>query len=58
VRVASLGKEIRLAQVRVVVSVKDINDNAPYFSKDHYHASTTVDTARQTSVLKVSETCQ
>lgn len=53
IRVQTGGKISRLAQVRVIVTVTDINDNAPLFKKDEYYATATVSTAPRTVITTV-----
>ena len=47
------GDSGKLAQVPIIVNVRDINDNAPYFTKDHYYGTATVNTIRGFVVTKV-----
>ena len=53
VRVRTGGRSRRLAQVPVTVTVSDVNDNAPYFTKETYYATVMVSASRGSYVTKV-----
>lgn len=53
VRVKSHGQSQSLAQVPVTVRVKDVNDNAPRFTREPYYALVHVNAERGDTVAKV-----
>lgn len=54
-RVRTGGRDRRLAQVPVTITVTDVNDNAPYFTRETYYATVMVDAKKGTHVTRVSK---
>lgn len=49
----TFGTEVKIAQVRALVTVLDVNDNAPHFTREPYYAVVNINAERGTVISKV-----